>query len=188
MRSVDPDGDIVHAGTFFGDFLPALARTRKDGARIWAFEPSRENHRCAEITVLLNDLTNVSLMSAALGAEPGTAILATSNRAGVPSGGASRLVHDAVAGRSEEAVDVVRLDDVIGDDRRVALVQLDVEGFEQSALEGAMNTIRRCRPLLVLESFPAVWFNEHLEPLGYVATGWVDANRVLRCASGESSA
>lgn len=32
VGGTDRDGDIVHAGTFFGDFLPALARSRRNGA------------------------------------------------------------------------------------------------------------------------------------------------------------
>ena len=47
LCAADPDGDIVRAGTFFGDFLPALSRSRASGALVWAFEPSAENHECA---------------------------------------------------------------------------------------------------------------------------------------------
>ena len=43
-RGVDPAGDVVHAGTFFGDFIPALARSRAPGALVWAFEPNRESY------------------------------------------------------------------------------------------------------------------------------------------------
>ncbi len=37
-------GDIVHAGTYFGDFLPGLSHALTPGARLWAFEPSSENY------------------------------------------------------------------------------------------------------------------------------------------------
>src|SRR6185503_2832313 len=51
-------GDIVHGGTFFGDFLPALSRAY---ARVWAFEPNAESFKCAELTIKLNELANVEL-------------------------------------------------------------------------------------------------------------------------------
>ena len=74
------------------------------------------------------------------------------------------------------------LDDVVAGDRRVAAIQLDVEGHEQAALEGAMRTIERCRPLIVLETLPeAQWVEQHLAPLGYRAEGSVNRNFVLRC-------
>lgn len=185
LRSVDSDGDIVHAGTYFGDFLPALARSRGDGAIVWAFEPNRENYRCAQITTLLNDLGNVVLTHAALDAQAGTAVLATSDPAGMPSGGASHIVGDpSQAGtHSHEEVDLVSVDQALGSDRRVAVIQLDVEGHEQQALAGAMLTIERCRPLIVLESLPETsWFAANLAPLGYKLDGSVDLNTVIRVA------
>ena len=183
VRNADPDGDIVHAGTFFGDFLPALARSRSDGALVWAFEPNAENFRCAQMTVLLNDLQNVVLTHAALGSEPGAALLQTTNKDGVPLGGASRLLRNPVRSGDgpKEEVQVLALDQVVGRDRRVAVIQFDVEGHERFALTGAMQTIERCRPLIVLETLPkAPWVADELEPLGYERDGSVDSNFVLR--------
>jgi FkbM family methyltransferase len=185
LRGSDPAGDVVHAGTFFGDFLPALARSRRDGAVVWAFEPNLENYRCARVTTMLNDLDSVVLTHAALGAQQGTALLATSNQAGLAAGGGSHIVADpsgADASSGQERVDVLSIDEVIARDRRVATIQLDVEGHEQPALAGAIDTIRRWRPVIVLESLPEeAWIAEHLAPLGYRLSDTVDANSVLRC-------
>jgi hypothetical protein len=35
-------GDAIHAGTYFGDFLPAFSRACAPGAVVWAFEPNTE--------------------------------------------------------------------------------------------------------------------------------------------------
>jgi FkbM family methyltransferase len=183
VRSANADGDIVHAGTFFGDFIPALARSRNAGALVWAFEPNQENHRCAAVTIELNDLENVVLTHAGLSAHSDTALLATSDRHGVPLGGGSRLVDDpsSVDGLRNEQVNLVAIDDVLTDDRQVAVIQLDVEGHEQEALTGAIMTIERCRPLIVLETLPPPsWLAENLAPLGYRVAGTVDANTIVR--------
>lgn len=159
VRSVP--GDVVHAGTFFGDFLPALASSR-DGM-VWAFEPNRESLRCARITAELNDLANVTLTHAALGDAPGEASLAVSDRRGRPFGGGSRLISDAPDGRGHEIVPVVTIDEAVPADRHVGVLQLDVEGHERQALLGAMRTIERCRPLLIVETLPPRdWMEEHL--------------------------
>jgi FkbM family methyltransferase len=184
LRGVDPDGDIVHAGAFFGDFLPGLARSRRSEALLWAFEPNRENYRCAAITALLNDLDNVRLAHAALGARPGTALLATRNPNDRPLGGASRLVSDPSRTRwtQNEEVRVVTVDQAVATARRVVAVHLDIEGHEQAALEGAMATIKRCKPLIALETLPAAdWLATHLTPLGYQVDGKVNINFLLRC-------
>jgi FkbM family methyltransferase len=160
MRSVP--GDVVHAGTFFGDFLPALSSSR-DGA-VWAFEPNRENFRCANITMYLNDLQNVTLTRAALSARAGEAPLITSTREGRPAGGGSRLLVGLADGRGQETVPLVTVDETVPNDRHVGVLQLDVEGHEQQALSGALLTIQRCRPLLILETLPPRdWIEEHLQ-------------------------
>lgn len=185
LRAMDPDGDIVHAGTFFGDFLPALARSRRNGALVWGFEPNRESFRCAQITTLLNDLGNVVLTHAALDSKGGgTALLATTDRSGLESGGGSWVVKDPSQASlwSTEEVDLVAIDAMVGGDRSVAVIQLDIERHEQQALMGAIGTIERCRPLIVVERMPEKdWFDAHLAPLGYQRDGSVAVNTVLRC-------
>ncbi len=185
VRGADSDADIVHAGTFFGDFIPALARSRANGAIVWAFEPGHENHRCTQITAMLNEIENVRLTHAGLDARSGRALLATSDREGVPLGGASRVITDPARARwwANEEVELVAVDEVLGSERRVAVIQLDVEGHEQEALAGAMHTIERCRPLIVLETLPeASWIEQNLTPLGYRLDGSVNRNAVLRCS------
>jgi hypothetical protein len=81
-----------------------------------------------------------------------------------------------------EEVELVALDDVVGGDRQVAVIQLDVEGHERDALLGAMRTIERCRPLIVLEALPEPgWLKASLAPLGYEMEGSVHRNFVMRC-------
>jgi FkbM family methyltransferase len=188
LSAADPDGDIVHAGTFFGDFLPALASSRRNGALVWGFEPNVESYRCAEVTVLLNGLANVVLTRAALAAEDGgTAQLATMNRFGKPMAGGSRVLKKpppqapGAGPTATEVVDLVSIDQTVGDERPVAVIQLDIEGHEQEALTGALKTIERCRPVIVLEQMPEPeWFQRHLAPLGYRRSGTVAVNSVLR--------
>ena len=183
VRQADSEGDIVHAGTYFGDFIPALARSRAPGALVWAFEPGSENYRCSEITISLNGLENVVLTRAGLSERSRTALLATGGREGVPLGGASRVIVDPLRARwwENEEITMVALDDVVGSDRRVAVIQLDVEGHEKEALLGALGMIERCRPLIILESLPRPsWVEEHLAPFGYTVQGKVNHNAVLR--------
>ncbi|HYD11015.1 MAG TPA: FkbM family methyltransferase [Acidimicrobiales bacterium] len=179
-----PSGDIVTAGAFFGDLLPALARSRRDGALVWAFEPNAENHRCAAVTVALNDPSTIRLQHAALGPAAGVADLVTTDAAGLPLGGGSHVVSSGDAAGHVESTPVAAIDDVVPTDRDVAAIHLDVEGFEEQALSGALRTIERCRPLLVVENVPSpAWFDEHLAPLGYAVAGTVHVNTVYRAGA-----
>lgn len=48
-------------------------------------------------------------------------------------------------------VSTERLDDVIPSDFKVDLLKIDVEGGELLVLEGARNTLRRCKPVIIFE-------------------------------------
>ncbi|MEO0605456.1 MAG: FkbM family methyltransferase [Myxococcota bacterium] len=190
LLAAHPACDIVHAGAFFGDFLPALARSRKHGARVWAFEPSAENFACARSTVRLNDLDSVELVNAGLG-ERAEERLLSSRRGGKSLGGWCTFSDTAATdglpapGPGSELARVVTIDEVVPGDRHVGAIQLDVEGFEGPALRGGLRTITRCRPVLVIESAPGFdvldqdWFREQILGLGYEKIGYLHENVVL---------
>jgi FkbM family methyltransferase len=174
-------GDVVHAGAYFGDFLPGISTALARSARLWAFEPARENFACARETATLNGLTNVTLLNAALGDSTGIARLCVGSP-GMPSkGGTARLVHHQKEGFLYEEAQVAKIDEVIPADRSVSILQLDVEGYEQQALAGAIETIRRCRPILIVEHLPKdrSWFEAHILPLGYSISGKLHSNIIV---------
>ena len=176
------DGDIVHAGTFFGDFLPALSQSSAQGSRIWAFEPNPENYRCAVITACINGLQNVELINAGLGERQGFLQMVTSNADGKSLGGGSWIIQETEEGSTEGsiAVEVVTVDEVVPSERKISIIQLDVEGFEKPALAGALKSIRRCRPILILESLPDEdWLSTNILQLGYRIAGEAHDNTIL---------
>jgi FkbM family methyltransferase len=183
MRAHCQDRDIVHAGTFFGDFLPALSTAIGPSAMVWAFEPNHESYRCAQITLVLNEISNVRLTHAALGAQSQRLFLETTDKDGRSHGGASRIVDGSVPdGGKKESVNVVAIDDVVGPDRNVGILQLDVEGYEKEALIGAMGTVRRCLPIIIVEVLPeSGWFAQNILSLGYRESAQLHGNSVFVC-------
>lgn len=180
MRENCGGGDIIHAGTYFGDFLPGLSAAMGAGALIWAFEPNEENYRCASITIELNALCHrVKLTHAALGPENGTVMLSVLDASDYPLGGKSRI-----DGSGTERVTQIALDGLIPHDRHVSIIQLDVEGYEEKALRGSEQLVRRDRPVLILETVPASdWFNELLKDCGYTFKQTVADNSVFVAVS-----
>ena len=79
--------------------------------------------------------------------------------------------------------EVVRIDDAVPADRDVGIVHLDLEGYELRALRGAVGTIRRCRPIVIVEANkPTPRCVKLLAPLNYRIVGMVNGNLVLRPA------
>jgi len=177
------EGDIVHAGAFFGDFLPAISRGVSEKAKIWAFEPNPESYRCAQITILLNDIQNVSLVHAGLGETPSKMKLTTRDKKGVRLGGSSTIRVENKDGQTTEQIDILSIDGFIPRDRHISILQLDVEGFEKQALIGALETIKRCKPILILEDdhgfTKSDWFRDNILSLNYKIDGKLHYNKVI---------
>lgn len=177
LRGNAAGGDIIHAGTFFGDFLPALASVAN---HVWAFEPNPANHECARETVKRNTLENVSLVHAAVSDASGEVRLKVKGSFGRELGGASHLV--ASSDLRATAVPAVRIDDAVPGSAQVTVLHLDVEGHESLALTGAMETIRRCRPIIVLETDVSGDLKAALKALGYRRRGHVGVNTIRAVA------
>jgi len=181
------DGDIVHAGTGFGDFLPALSQSLSPGAKVWAFEPNLENYRCAQITTYINGLTNVEITNAGLGERNEALSMVTTDDLGRALGGLSRLIgkNEEVTVGHIESVQIVTLDELLPIDRKISIIQLDVEGHEKQALSGAIKTIQRYLPIIILEDWAegdlinSKWFSENILELGYRESGELHENKIF---------
>ncbi len=82
----------------------------------------------------------------------------------------------------EIAVPLIRIDDL--NLENVSFLKMDVEGHEIAAIEGALDTIRRCRPTLVIESetrhnaAAPPRLIELIRPFGYRVSKLVDGKQV----------
>jgi len=151
------DGSIIHAGTYFGDFLPALSRHCQN--TVYAFEPNTENYEHARATCDMNDCWNVDLHHYALGNDETMVNLEVTSH-GRSAGGISKVV--SFASDKTERVKQVRLDDVIPDEP-ISILQLDVEGHEALAIEGALRIIEENNPIIIVEGKNAFDILQQLE-------------------------
>jgi FkbM family methyltransferase len=147
-RFVKPGDVVVDGGAHIG-FFALLASTLVGSAgRVVAFEPSSGTRAILQRNVDLNGRTNITIVPAALGRSAGTAVLA---HASAHESGQATVYGTEQSARTE-TVDVVALDDRIGDDSsRVGLIKMDLEGAELQALHGMRRLIAARRPPIVVE-------------------------------------
>ncbi len=175
-------GDVVTGGAFIGDFLPAISRSLAEGAMLHSFEPHPISHAAASKTLEVNGIQNAVLHNKAVGADEGNAALSLINQkhGGTIAGGTARIDLER-NGNDENFVDVdmTTIDKLIPQDRMVSVMHLDVEGFERSALRGAVETVTRCKPILILEwrTITPEWLNATFPGCNYVATSFFEKNQ-----------
>jgi FkbM family methyltransferase len=137
-------GNLLHAGTFFGDMLPDFSRACRPDGKVYAFEPLLENYVLARLTVDHNHLDNVALFNSALGEQLAPCRISRGNNSGLHAGGASKVAQEGDLSSTMVTVDSLNL-------TQLSILQLDVEGHELPALRGAKQTITTHRPIIMLE-------------------------------------
>lgn len=158
---------IVDVGANVGNHSLYFAAVMQ--AQVVAVEPGAEALAFLRTNLADNDvLDRVQVHPLALSSRVGTAHLARG-----PNGnlGMSRLVECASSGLAT-AVATTTLDALIdaADLRAISAIKIDVEGHEVEVLGGALDTLRRFQPLLIVEACdpPALQALESLLwPLGY---------------------
>jgi FkbM family methyltransferase len=157
IRSIG--GNIIHAGSGFGDFLPAL----KNCDKVWAFEPNKLMYESSLDTISLNKLDNVNIFPYAIGEYDGECVLKHIDESGLEMGPRSEI------GDVGYGVEMVKLDSIIPKDCKISLIHLDLEGYEFEALMGSKEIIERDKPIIVLEiDSRAVNYNNFMLSLNYV--------------------
>jgi FkbM family methyltransferase len=128
---------VVQAGGNLGVFPKGLA---KYFDRVITFEPIQSNLEC--LVKNIDNIENIDVHNYALGAENTQASFKSTIQGNC---GATQISFSTQGDISVIPLDSLELEDV-------DLLWLDVEGTEVEALNGAIETIERCRPIIVAEN------------------------------------
>jgi FkbM family methyltransferase len=177
LRLVEPGETVIDAGANIGYMSVLLSNAVGKHGRLFAFEPHPELFSVLQQNIAVSNAAgcSVHLYRAALGARSGAGFLV------VPTGfdvndGLSHMTDRHGDPRDGFAVDVVTLDDVLGESR-VQLMKLDVEGYELQVLHGAAGALREGRLLHVVFEDHAIGHSavaSLLRSVGYTiySLGW----------------
>ena len=140
-----PGDVVVDGGANIGALTLALAQSVGERGRVIAFEPQRLTYHCLVANLALNSLIQVQPLQAALGKDAGMIFVRPLDLTQPNNVGGLEIGDDGTPNTP-----IMRLDDL--NIPRLNLLKLDLEGMEGDALEGARDTIARCRPLLYVEA------------------------------------
>ncbi len=143
-------GKVVEIGANVGTHTVPMAKAlAAEGRELIAFEPQPFlfQNLCANLA--LNGLTNVTTFQLACGDKNQVVYFPAPDYSADNNFGAISMELDALPGSLSARC--VRLDDAV-DTAPVALLKIDVEGYELLALQGAVGILTRSRPVLYVEN------------------------------------
>jgi FkbM family methyltransferase len=138
-----PGDTFVDVGAHIGWFTTIASRCVGEAGQVIAVEPYPQNAKALRANLELNSCENVLVIDAALGSQEGKLTLSE----GTSSGGVTALEWTTRRGLIE--VPMSTLDELAAEIDAVALIKIDVEGWEADVLKGASSTLSRTGSVLI---------------------------------------
>jgi FkbM family methyltransferase len=149
-------GLVVEVGANMGiHTIPLAASLAKQGRLLYAFEPQPVIFQQLCANLALNGLTNARAFPYACGSQNGALMFEIPDYSKLGNFGSTEFRSvapgEASSAAGSEAVQCVRLDDLLGEGS-IGLIKVDVEGAEREVLEGCEGILARCQPVLYVEN------------------------------------
>jgi FkbM family methyltransferase len=140
----------LDVGANLGLMTGVLSHLVGPDGHVHSFEPSPTTHRKLAALVAENKLLNVTTHNLGCSDEEGQLHLNLTENSGYSS---LRSANEIGSGVKEiQVVQVVTLDDYLAVRlKRLDLIKIDTEGFEDRVLSGARHLLRRFRPVVYIE-------------------------------------
>ena len=140
--------DIIDVGAFICD--SAIVFSPYTTGNIYSFEPTTRNYDLIQKTLTLNpELRNIKPVKKALGSKNETQLIHVLDSCSSINNVFLNMEHNL------ETIEITTLDDFVSENNlnNIGLIKVDVEGFEQEFLKGAINTIKLQKPTLLLSIY-----------------------------------
>jgi FkbM family methyltransferase len=180
LYSLVKRGDVVFdVGTNIGETLLNFSKLAGKPGMVYGFEPDEENYNNAQKNIALNPFFNVHVFKKAVADKRETRKLYCVDE---HNRGMNRILNDESGeGYSYITVETTTLDDVVAESgiKKLDLIKIDIEGYEMHALRGAIQTLKKFRPVLFVEIAYTRLINlgtspneviKFMEDLGYTLT------------------
>jgi FkbM family methyltransferase len=159
---VNPGDTVIDIGGHIGTHSINLSRLVGATGTVHVFEPQSKLYTELSVNTAINSCNNVKAYRFALGQEEKTVEIVhpCSTNEGM-----------ACIGQGGEKVTMKRLDDF--GINNVSLIKIDIEGHEIEAIKGGLETIKKSKPVIIVEVFRGPECDErlmYLRSLGYQVT------------------
>jgi FkbM family methyltransferase len=137
---------FIDVGANFGWYSLLLSICAKDLGRVISIEPESENLRLLKKNISENNINNITVIAAGVGASEGSGELALNDDW---NPGMHSLRKDMNSLNSVK-IDISTLDNLLKNyPGEIELLKMDIEGFEVDALMGASETLQRTKKVMI---------------------------------------
>lgn len=138
----DMDGkDAIDGGAYTGGSAMVFCKEYSFG-KIYSFEPEKQIYAGLEKNIEKYRMKNVVAVNKGIGSKEGTATMKYHDL--------SSRIHP----EGGEEITITTVDDFVrSENANVGLIKFDIEGSEFSGLRGALDTIRRFKPVLLISIY-----------------------------------
>jgi len=147
-----PGNVVIDVGANIGFYTLVCAVLVGNCGRVYAFEPHPRIFRYLKGNIALNKCKNISAYNVALGNRAGTFTFSDEKQDDM---------NFVVQNNSGIKIRMVKLDELAITNDCIAMLKIDVEGYEKFVVEGGMETLRRVQ-CIFFESW-----KEHFGKFGY---------------------
>jgi len=146
---------VIDVGAHMGMYTLTASKLVGESGVIVALEPSTREFQRLTFHVTLNDLRNVRCLQIAASSTSGEAMLKIGSEWNSGHNTFGEFFDESVEMLREERVPTQTVDALVAGQglERVDLIKIDVEGHEYQVLAGAVQTIMRFRPRILIEVF-----------------------------------
>lgn len=146
-KHTKPDSVAVDVGAFIGSHSYTLSKAVGDKGKVYCIEPQPWASSAIDKTLKKNKIRNVVVMNAGISNKKGKIYFCSDS-----TGGSTICTEKKKRLNSWEErynIDIITIDSL--GLNNVSIMKIDVEGHEISVLDGARKTIKRNRPVLIIE-------------------------------------
>lgn len=151
-RTLEPDDVFIDIGANIGTYSISASGCldKEKGGTVYAFEPVSFVYNRLLENIELNKIDNILPNKLGIIDENKTIELYLSSQENL---GMSSIFHHDTESGEKEKVKAVKLDDFVSDNniRKVNVIKIDIEGAEIFALKGMVKTLKKFRPVLLVE-------------------------------------
>jgi FkbM family methyltransferase len=144
-----PGMKVLDIGANVGYMALVMAEAVGDDGFVIALEPEPLNFELLCHNLRRNGATNVVPVHSAAGERTGTITLQRS-----PDNAGDHRTAPHPVGIAPLDVPLVAIDDLLGPDQVVDFVLIDAQGYDHRVVQGMAETIKRCRPRMLIEFWP----------------------------------